>query len=85
MQGKIGIAHNDSGGDLTCIMAYTTYYAWCRYTASDNVVVYQLVPVLPVGTKLCTDSKGTGINTNGKYFGDGTVGNCLEKIKVRDP
>jgi hypothetical protein len=74
---------NESSGDLNCIMAYTTRYAWHFEQDIDKTLVYRMVPPLKPGTTFCTSPKGTGINNNG-FFKDAKRGNCLAQLKVKD-
>lgn len=83
IEGDIGIRGNDASGDQSCIMAYTNFYTWAHHR-DQGVLVYQRVSVQPVGSKLCTSDKGTGINADGKFFGDATTGNCMSRIRIRD-
>lgn len=79
--GRVG---TESSGDLGCIMAYTGMYDWAyREGSARGNLYYYKTALLPVGKHLCTSPRGTGINANGKYFGDATHGNCLGQIKVK--
>lgn len=83
-QQLLGGQHNDASGDLNCIMAYTGKYQWA-FTPESRKIIYRQVPFMPVGKKLCSSVAGTGINANGKYFGDAQsgYGNCLSVFKVK--
>src|ERR1700730_12491096 len=83
IKGSVGSVGCDERGDLYCIMAYTSNYRWAYKKGDEGSLIYRGVPFLPQGKRLCTSSKGTGINANG-YFGNATEGNCLAQIKVRD-
>lgn len=84
IQGIIGIKGNDESGDTSCIMTYTSLYQWAFRVGNDGSLNYYSVPLLPKGKNLCTSTEGTGMNANDRYFGDGTYGNCLGHIKLRD-
>jgi hypothetical protein len=60
-------------------------YQWIVYPETNsNKTVYRTVPLLPVGKALCNSANGTGINENGRFFGDAKDGDCRAKIKVKD-
>lgn len=80
----IGVSGNDASGDAMCIMAYMLSYNWVVHAPKPGELHYYKLPVLPVGNRFCTSDKGTGINANGKYFGDATTGNCMGRLRVRD-
>ena len=84
INGSIGTVGNDESGDLSCIMAYTSFYQWAyRYNHQDGSLNYYSVRLLPKGKTLCNSKSGTGINHNNEYFGDATFGNCLSQIKLK--
>ncbi|WEK35987.1 MAG: hypothetical protein P0Y53_00615 [Candidatus Pseudobacter hemicellulosilyticus] len=85
VDGKIGRPQSDASGDMSCIMVYTTYYQWFIDLKPGVQVHYHSMPYLPYGKKLCTSATGTGLNANGKYFGDAErgAGNCLSQISVK--
>jgi hypothetical protein len=79
---RIGVKGNESSGDLSCIMVYTNEYKWA-FTNNGGILIYEAVPLLPLGSRLCTSNEPTGINTKG-YFGAATHGNCRSRFKIRD-
>ena len=84
--GNIGLAHNDESGDLTCIMAYTSYYQWVKLLNNFGSYDYYAIKLLPPGKTLCSsknDNNPNSLNYNGKYFGDATFGNCIEQIRFK--
>jgi hypothetical protein len=85
VSGNIGVEHNDESGDLSCIMAYTSYYQWVKKLNNFGTFDYYAIQLLPLGKKLCnskTDPDTKSINYNGKYFGNARFGNCIEQIKL---
>lgn len=85
IKGSVGVAGCEASGDLICIMSYTSLYQWIVYTEpNSSKTVYRSVPLIAVGQTLCSSAKGTGINANGGFFGDATLGNCRAQIKVKD-
>ncbi len=83
VEGTVGEPGCDASGDLSCIMVYTSAYQWSFIKAEDGALEYRAVPLLPLGSHLCTSPKGTGLNANG-FFGNATWGNCLSQVKVKD-
>ncbi|HZH97921.1 MAG TPA: hypothetical protein VEX38_03040 [Fimbriimonadaceae bacterium] len=84
---ELGVPHGKASGDIMCIMCYNMIFDWCwyRYTANQGEWFFR-VPQLEPANRLCTSGKGTGINADGKYFGDAEKGkgNCRSKFKVKD-
>lgn len=74
---------NEESGDMTCFMCYTSMYNWCVVTGSDGSINYYMVPLLPVGKKMCKSPAATGINTKPWFFGPAVRGNCLNQIQLR--
>ena len=80
--GTTGVPGNAESGDLSCIMAAITLCSWVAHETPTVTYFYE-VPIIPLGTRLCTFPDGTGINAGGKYFGNATNGKCLEQIKFK--
>jgi hypothetical protein len=83
MSGPIGQKGNTESGDLNCFMAYVPYCSWSYTTGADGAWIFNEVPMVAVGRKVCTSASGTGINTGIIYFGDAQKGNCLSQIKLK--
>jgi len=84
LKGRIGISGGLQSGDLSCIMTYNPYYNWAFTRGADLARIYNKVPLIPIGNKLCTSTLGTGFNHSIIYFGDASSGgNCFEKIKLK--
>jgi hypothetical protein len=83
IQGQIGQAGNTESGDLDCIMAYVPYCSWARTIGADGAWIFNEVPILNVGRKMCTSPAGTKINHSIIYFGDAVKGNCFSQIKLK--
>jgi hypothetical protein len=81
--GNVGDQGCEESGDLACFMAYTSMYNWSFKTGSDGSLNYYMVPLLPIGRKLCTRSTGTGINAMPNYFGKAGNGNCAGQVKLK--
>jgi hypothetical protein len=81
----IGQKGNVESGNLDCIMAYVPYCRWAYTIGADGAWIFNEVPLLNFGKKLCKSPAGTGINTNSAYFGDAVKdkGNCLKQIKLK--
>ena len=75
---------NEESGDMGCFMCYTSMYNWCFVTGSNGSLNYYMVPLLPLGKKLCTSRIATGINTKPWFFGPASKGNCVSQIKLRN-
>ncbi len=59
INGSIGTVGNDESGDLSCIMAYTSFYQWAyRYNRQDGSLNYYSVKLLPKGENLMQFSIG---------------------------
>jgi hypothetical protein len=84
---EIGIPQGKASGDIFCIMCYNMIFDWCwfRYTVNGGEWFFR-VSKLPPANRLCTSGAGTGINANGKYFGDAAKnrGNCRSKFRIKD-
>ncbi|HUR66127.1 MAG TPA: hypothetical protein VMZ03_07220 [Chitinophagaceae bacterium] len=74
---------NEESGDMSCFMCYTSMYNWSFVTGPDGSLNYYMVPLLPIGRKLCTKADATGINTKPWFFGPAFRGNCLGQIQLR--
>ena len=71
-------------GDLSCLINYYPYYHWGYSVGADGANIYNQVHLLPLGKTLCIANNGTGTNATQLYFGDGSRGNCLAQIKLRN-
>jgi len=86
--GRGGDTGNEQSGDVNCFMLNNALCDWAVKITPDSVFFYE-VPLIPLGTTLCTSKDGTGLNSkkdaNGNYiyFGDATNGNCLSQIKLK--
>jgi hypothetical protein len=85
LSGNTGTVGNDESGDLSCIMAYTSFYNWAFHLGPGGELVYYKVPLLKVGNIFCRSRTGTGINAGGAYFGDAMqpYGDCMSQFKLR--
>lgn len=83
IQGQIGQEGNTESGDLDCIMAYVPFCSWARTIGADGAWIFNEVPILNVGRKMCASIKGTSINNSIIYFGDAQKGNCFDQIKLK--
>ena len=84
-----------TSGNISCIMRYDQYaIAWCHdahhthmyatLTAQPDGTV-NVVYNDPVGTMLCKDNAGTGLNNAGAgHINNATRGNCQGQLKVKD-
>jgi len=84
IDGAIGSPGNNESGNVSCFMCYRNKVTWVRIITDNNELVYYRVPWLAAGILFCPEIKGTGINADNKYFGNGISGNCLGHIKLRD-
>jgi hypothetical protein len=86
--GRGGDTGNEQSGDVNCFMLNNALCDWAVKTTPDSMFFYE-VPLIPLGTSLCTKPNGTGLNSlkdangNYKYFGDAANGNCLSQIKLK--
>lgn len=86
--GRGGDTGNEQSGDVNCFMLNNFLCDWAVKTTPDSMFFYQ-VPIIPLGTKLCNNKVGTGLNAlkdangNYKYFGDAANGNCLSQIQLK--
>jgi hypothetical protein len=83
ISGVIGREGNPESGDLNCFMAYVPYCHWAYTRGADGAWIFNEVPMLDVGRRICTSARGTGINVGIIYFGDAEKGNCLSQIKLK--
>jgi hypothetical protein len=85
ISGTIGQENNTESGDLDCIMAYVPYCTWASTKGADGAWIFNEVPSLNVGKKMCNSPAGTSINRGILFFGDAENGrgNCLDKIKLK--
>jgi hypothetical protein len=83
ISGTIGRKGNTESGDLTCFMAYVPYCHWAYTPGADGAWIFNEVPMLDIGRKICTSARGTGINAGIIYFGNAEKGNCLHQIKLK--
>jgi hypothetical protein len=86
IRGNIGTMRNDESGDLSCIMAYTSYYQWVKRVEMNGDINYYEVGLLPYGRKLCNTKNepvSTRINYNDKYFGSAEFGECLQQVRFK--
>jgi hypothetical protein len=75
-----------SSGDVRCLMCYNGLYQYLMYY-QDNQRIFQRVPERgwPIPSIFCTSKSGTGLNSDGKWFGDATTGgDCLHQFRVKD-
>lgn len=79
----IGMAGGLQSGDLNCVMNYVPHYFWAYTIGADLAEIFNEVPLLPVGRKICNSPRGTGINATTAFFGDASRGNCLAQIKLK--
>jgi len=80
--GTTGVPGNAESGDLNCIMAEITLCSWVAHETPAVTYFYE-VPIIPLGSRLCTFPDGTGINAGGKYFGNASKGKCVEQLKLK--
>jgi hypothetical protein len=86
--GRGGDTGNEQSGDVNCFMLNNALCDWAVRTTPDSMFFYQ-VPLIQLGTTLCTQQNGTGLNSlkdangNYKYFGNAANGNCLSQIKLK--
>lgn len=86
--GRLGDIGNEQSGNVDCFMLNNALCDWAVKTTPDSMFFYE-VPLIPLGTKLCTSKDGTGLNgkkdANGNhiYFGDAVNGDCLSQIKLK--
>ena len=83
VSGEIGQEGNTESGDLDCIMAYVPFCSWARIIGADGAWIFNEVPMLNVGRKMCASAKGTSINASNIYFGDAVKGDCFSQIKLK--
>ena len=85
--GRAGDTGNEQSGDVKCFMLNNALCDWAVRSTANTMMFYQ-VPLIPLGTRLCTSNAGTGLNTkdasgNNNYFGNAINGNCLSQIKLK--
>ena len=83
INGEIGKEGNQESGDLDCVMAYVPYCSWAHTTGADGAWVFNQVPMLNIGRKMCISKAGTKINHSIIFFGDAQKGNCLSQLKLK--
>ncbi|MGH2553344.1 MAG: hypothetical protein ACRDEB_06480, partial [Chitinophagaceae bacterium] len=79
----IGTEGSQQSGDLSCIIAYNPYHKWAFTIGADGANIFNEVPQLPMGRRMCASKKGTGINATVVYFGNARAGNCLSQINLK--
>jgi hypothetical protein len=87
----VGVDQGENSGDVTCMMRYDRSSAYLkRGQRNGRVVIQPGVNDEPVGYRICTSGKGTGINESKpgqpSRYGDAATdrGNCADKLKVSD-
>ncbi len=87
----VGVEQGESSGDDTCMMRYDRNSVHLKPGQPNARVSIQLgVNEEPVGYRICTSSKGTGINESKpghpSRYGNAATGrgNCADKLKVSD-